>query len=168
MRMLSLALAFVASHASAQDLTVQFLDGAPKDSFTLTNTGCPIFDAIFVIDLGGSRGGLIFDVTSTGAGVAVSQPVEITKGYASLSPVQDGDKTLQILVASLLIGDQLSLSADLDDTLETSSQTTVSGSEIVGASVSLELSDRILTSTFETDGAARMNLSEDASICLQS
>lgn len=168
MRLTALALCGLATTASAQDLTVQFSDGAPKDSITITNSGCPISNAMFVLDLGSSKGGLIFDVTNGGAGVEVFQPVEITSGYAALSPVRDGDKQLQIFVTSLASGDQLGLTADLDDTLDASRQITVSGSEMAGASVSLALSDRVLTGTFGADGAASIHLPDNASACLPS
>lgn len=168
MRLLTLALALLATNSSAQDLTVQFSDGAPKDRITLTNTGCSISNAMFVIDLAGSEGELIFDVTSAGAGVEVFQPVEITSGSASVSPVSDGDKQLQVLVQALPTGEQLRLTADLDDTLDASRQITVSGSEMSGATVSLALANNVLTGTFDTDGIARISLPTDASACLPS
>ena len=168
MRGTTLALILLATGASAQDLTVQFTDGAPKDSITVTNMGCPIAGAMLVLDLSASSGGLIFDVTGSGAGVEVFQPVEIATGYAALSPVSDGDKTLQIFVEQLASGDTLGLTADLDDTLDASRQITVSGSEMAGASVSLAVNDRILTSTFGADGIATMVLPDNASGCLPS
>lgn len=168
MRLSALAFTLLASGAAAQDLTVQFFDGAPKDSITLTNAGCPIANAMFVLDLETSQGGLIFDVTSAGAGVEVSQPVEITTGYAALSPVKDGDQQLQIFVQSLAPGDQLGLTTDLDDTLDAGRQITVTGSEMAGASVSLALADRVLTGIFDTNGTASLDLPDNASTCLPS
>ena len=168
MRLSAFSLCVMATPIAAENLTVQFSDGAPKDSITLTNQGCLITDAVFVLDLAGSEGELIFDTTSQGAGVEVFQPVEITAGNAAISPVDDGDKTLQIQVQSLATGGTLRLTADLDDTLEASRQITVTGSEMAGASVSLALGDRVLTGKFDTTGAARINVPADAGACLPS
>ena len=168
MRLPVFAFTLLASTANAQDLVVQFSDGAPKDSITVTNSGCPLANAMLVLDLGPSKGGLVFDVADQGAGVKVFQPVEIAYGYAALSPVRDGDQRLQIFVESLAAGAKLGLTADLDDTLDVGQQITVSGSEMAGASITLALADRVLTSTFGTDGIARLDLPDDASACLPS
>lgn len=167
MRLAAFALCLLTpTFAAAQDLTVQFADGAPKDSITLQNNGCDLRDAMLILDLAGSSGDLIFDVTSGGAGVEVFQPVEITSGYAALSPVQDGDKQLQIFISALDAGETLGLTADLDDTLEAGRQITVSGSEMAGASMSLALSDRVVTGTFDSAGIAKIDLPANASVCL--
>jgi len=172
MRLPVFAFTLLASSANAQDLVVQFSDGAPKDSITVTNSGCPLANAMLVLDLGPSKGGLVFDVADQGAGVEVFQPVEIAYGYAALSPVRDGDQRLQIFVESLAAGAKLGLTADLDDTLDVGQQITVSGSEMgsemAGASITLALADRVLTSTFGTDGIAHLDLPDDASACLPS
>ncbi|MEO1720574.1 MAG: aggregation factor core, partial [Pseudomonadota bacterium] len=69
-------------------LEVRFLEGAPKDRFTLTNgSNCPLRAADVTIDLSGSPFGLIFDTTGTGAGVQVFQPLELTDGAAYLREV---------------------------------------------------------------------------------
>jgi hypothetical protein len=168
MRLITFALTVMATSATAQNLTIQFSDGAPKDRIMLTNAGCPLADAVITLDLEESQGRLIFDTTSQGAGVEVYQPVEITSGSATIAPVNDGDKILQILVKSLATGEKLSLTADIDDTLDASRQITVSGSEMAGASVSLVLNDRVLTGIFGTDGAASIGASVPKSTCMPS
>ena len=166
MRNLTLALCLFASTATAQDLIVQFTDGAPKDRITLTNGGCTLSNAMVLLNLKGSQGGLVFDTSSGGAGVEVFQPVEITSGYAALSPVKDGDEKLQIFVQSLMEGGTLGLTADLDDTSGGAGEITVTGSEMAGASVQIALNDRVITGTFDTSGQAKLPLPSDASVCL--
>jgi len=168
MRSLALAIVLFATNASAQEITVQFFDGAPKDSITVTNSACLISNAPLVLDLTGSNGGLIFDVTNAGAGVAVYQPVEVTSGFATLSPVHDGNKQLHIVLDLLPTGEPLSLTADLDDTLIESGQTRVSGSEMAGASVSLTIANRILTGLFNENGTARIAIPADVNPCVHS
>jgi len=78
--LLSAAVMCVAIPALA-DVTVRFEESAPKDRFTITNDGpCPMGEVAVVIDLGASAAGLIFDVTGTGAGVSVFQPMELVRG----------------------------------------------------------------------------------------
>lgn len=165
MRMTALAFCLFAAPATAQELIVQFLDGAPKDSITLVNSGCDLSDAMVMIDLDGSQGGLIFDVTAGGAGVDVFQPVEITSGYGALSKVRDGDRRLQILVRSLAAGDTFGVSADLDDT-RSDREITVTGSEMAGATVRIALKDRVVSGVFDTAGTAKLALPNDSSVCL--
>lgn len=166
MKIAALALSLLATPIAAQDLIVRFADGAPKDRISFQTAGCDISNAMVMIDLGGSKGGLIFDVDSGGSGVEVYQPVEITHGYGALSPVRDGDKRLQVFVQSLMSGDTLDLTADLDDTLGGSTEITVNGSEMAGATVRLALSDRVLSGIFDDDGTAKIALPTDASVCL--
>ena len=166
MRIAAIALTFLATPLPAQDLIVQFADGAPKDSISFQTAGCDITNAMVMIDLAGSKGGLIFDVDPSGSEAEVYQPVEITHGYGALSPVRDGDKRLQVLVHSLIAGDTLDLTADLDDTLDGAIDVTVNGSEMAGASVRLALSDRVLSGIFDNTGVAKIALPKDDSVCL--
>ena len=159
MRMAAFAFCLLAAPASAQELIVQFSDGAPKDSITLLNSGCDLSDAMVMIDLGGSRDGLKFDATSEGS--VNYQPVEITSGYGALSPVRNGDQRIQILVRSLTAGDTFGLSATLGD-----GGSTVTGSGLAGASVRLALKDRVLSGVFDTAGTAKIALPNDSSVCL--
>ena len=49
---------------AAADLEVTFRDGAPKDRFSITNSGtCDLSAMSVLIDLSSSPAGLIFDVT---------------------------------------------------------------------------------------------------------
>lgn len=139
MRRLSYAFAacLIASTAHA-DLRVTFQDGAPKDSFTITNIGaCATGQFGITFDLFPSPAGLIFDVTAQGAGVDVFQPFEVTLGsqlIEGVSAVADGDQILTLLVSSMAPGDIVSFTIDVDDTTG-QRPITVSGGEIAGASV---------------------------------
>lgn len=54
------AIACVAASPSFSDIRVQFLEGAPKDRFVITNQGqCALEAAQVEIDLSGSEAGLI-------------------------------------------------------------------------------------------------------------
>ncbi|MEM1288683.1 MAG: aggregation factor core [Pseudomonadota bacterium] len=143
-------------------LEVKFVDSAPKDRFTLTNFGtCELLSAAVTIDLSGSPYGLIFDVTSAGAGVQVFQPFELTSGaeYLESQPVvRDGDNQVTLDLAGLPAGETVSFTIDVDDTAN-SREITVSGEEIVGASVRVDLPAGPLTSPFDARGLARADFS---------
>lgn len=128
------------STPSVSDVIVQFDEGAPKDRFTITNSGtCPLTDATLLIDLGASAAGLIFDVTELGAGVSVFQPLELVAGRDFLSDipqVRDGDNRLELPITSLTPGQSIAFTIDVDDTAGTAA-TMVSGAEIQGARVLL-------------------------------
>ncbi|MBM7068337.1 hypothetical protein [Actibacterium sp. 188UL27-1] len=138
------AAALIAATACAgvaqADLAVRFVEGAPKDRFVLENTGCPLGPAIVTLDLTSSAGGLIFDITASGAGVEVFQPVEIQQGADALigmTVVGDGDQILQLSLAGLAVGQSVTLTTDLDDTAPQSAlgQIRVAGTEIAGSAV---------------------------------
>lgn len=158
------ALAF-ATPVAAQGLFVQFADGAPKDSLTFRNDGCPLSAATIVIDLRETPAGLIFDVTSAGAGVEVFQPVEATAGEVSISPVADGGQVLHLFVPNFPAGDTIRLTADLDDTTS-SRQITVNGSEMIGATVSIAYGEAFVTAPFDAEGSAALSLPPTAEGCL--
>lgn len=124
--------------AAAADLTVRFDEGAPKDRFTLTNTGgCALPAGTVTIDLGTAPAGLIFDVTGSGAGVEVFQPFEVTSGAENLTRlprVSDGQSAVTLDLKGLGSGATVSFTIDVDDT-GGGREITVSGSEIAGASV---------------------------------
>jgi hypothetical protein len=124
------------------DVSVQFFEGAPKDRFVITNTdACDLGPATLVINFEGSRAGLIFDVTESGAGVEVFQPFEVITGENLLkkSPViSDGDKRTTLEMKSLAPLDQIAFTIDVDDTNGTR-EITVADDEIRGAEVSLHL-----------------------------
>jgi len=149
----------------AENLQVQFADGAPKDSLTFQNNGCLLTKATIVIDLRDTPAGLIFDVTAAGAGVEVFQPVEVTAGNVSVSPVVDGGQVLHLYVPSLPSGDMLRLTADLDDTTS-GRQITVNGSEMIGATVTVSTDAGAQTAPFNANGLASVLLPENAEGCL--
>ncbi|WP_372739865.1 hypothetical protein, partial [Neptunomonas sp.] len=52
------------------NVMVNYIEGAPKDRFVITNTGeCSLQTVRVDIDLTNTMGGLIFDTTASGAGV---------------------------------------------------------------------------------------------------
>ncbi|MFK7835107.1 MAG: aggregation factor core [Sulfitobacter sp.] len=136
-RLSALALILCTSAAQA-DLTVRFDEGAPKDRFTLTNTGdCAVPAARVTLDLGTAPAGLIFDVTGTGAGVEVFQPFELVAGAENLNvlpTVLDGDTAIELDLRGLGQGQSVAFTIDVDDT-GGGREITVSGSEIAGATV---------------------------------
>lgn len=141
-----LALCFVALGAAATaapalaDLDVRFVEGAPKDRFSVTNTGaCPLGPVALVIDLDGSAGRLIFDTTASGAGVQVFQPFALVAGAGlveGLPQVSDGDTRIALQLSELAAGDTVAFTIDVDDTIGRR-EITVDGSEIAGAGVTL-------------------------------
>ncbi len=153
----------VAGIASA-DVTVRFVESAPKDRFEFENTGdCPLTDLQVAIDLTDSAGKLIFDTTGAGAGVEVFQPFEVRAGKLSLlGQVRDGDTQLQINIAQLATGERASFTIDVDDTLRNSAlgNIRVAGSEIARGQVSLSIEgEQEVNSLFSDRGVATVNLS---------
>jgi len=114
-------------------LVVIFAEGAPKDRFTLTNASDPGWSVTEVeIDLGPSRGRLIFDVTERGAGLSVYQPFEEAGGtaiVATRNEVSDGDTLLTLRFTSFEPGERYEFTIDLDDTVS-GSPTVISTAEI--------------------------------------
>ena len=155
MRLPAILLALAcANPAFAAGLTVNFQDGAPKDRFTLRYDGtCALGAEQVVIDLGTAPAGLIFDITASGAGVDVFQPLEWVQGTAETSAVTDGDTSLTIGLEGLAPGDVLAFTVDIDDTTSTR-QITVNGSEMVGATVTFAGA----TGTFAATGTAQVPL----------
>jgi hypothetical protein len=141
MRKTALFLAATLSAAPAfSDVHVQFLEGAPKDRFVMTNTGaCDIGTAQFVIDFSASNAGLIFDVTSSGAGVEVFQPFEATAGVDLLTKqptISDGDQRATLDITGLASNRSIAFTIDVDDTNGTR-EITVADNEMRGTTVSL-------------------------------
>ncbi|GAA0777912.1 aggregation factor core [Roseibium denhamense] len=140
MRMIAtLGIALTVSVPALADLSVRFDEGAPKDRFTISASGgCDISGPMTVtIDLKPSPYGLIFDTTSSGAGVQVFQPFEITDGRGNLSAlpeVKDGDNRIDLDVKGLRTFEKISFTIDVDDTVQ-NREITVSNGEITGAKV---------------------------------
>lgn len=102
-------------------LVATFSEGAPADRFTLTNSSDPGWSVTEVeIDLGPSRGRVIFDVTERGAGLSVYQPFEEATGTAVIadrSEITDGDSLLTLRFGRFAPGDTFGFTIDLDDTV---------------------------------------------------
>lgn len=139
------AFALSFAHVSYANMAVDFREGAPKDRFTITNTGeCELNDFELTIDLSDTDGMLIFDTTGNGAGVEVFQPFEVSKGAITLissDTVKDGDTALSLAIQSLSAGESISFTIDVDDTLSDSElgNIRVSDSEIKGGAVRVQL-----------------------------
>jgi len=138
MKLSTLAFGLVAAFGApaVAQIDVIFDEGAPKDRFIVTNaSACAMPEGELTIDLNGSAGGLVFDVTGAGAGVEVFQPFEVVAGAAELSAVPtvvDGDRAVTLGISSLAPGASIAFTIDVDDTIGTRA-ITVSNSEISGA-----------------------------------
>lgn len=132
------------------DITVRFVESAPKDRFVISSDTCPLQSVDVVISLDGSAGGLIFDVTSAGAGVEVFQPVEVQSGVVTAQQVVDGDQQLSFNIGSMVAGNDIIISADLDDVMPNSSlgQIRVAGSELDGAVVQMTIAGESQSAVF--------------------
>lgn len=135
------------SQLAHANVTVNFVESAPKDRFVIENVGgCGLDNVTVGIDLSQSAGRLIFDTTASGAGVEVFQPFEISAGdlkLVSAVDVKDGDTSLSINITSIQPGKSVSFTIDVDDTLPRSElgKIRVTGAEIKNAQVSLRLGD---------------------------
>jgi hypothetical protein len=143
------------------DLEVRFIEGAPKDRFTFSASEdlCVQGPVAIDLDLVGSAGKLVFDVSDGGAGVEVFQPLEVVEGSELLvrtSTVLDGEQRVAIDLASLPPGASFAFTIDVDDTLG-GREITVSGSEIAGAAVSVQMGDETRNAVF--DASARATIS---------
>lgn len=101
MKLIPLAAALTLCNTSVfADVNLRFIEGAPKDRFEITSISeCLTGPLTVSINLEGSVGGLIFDITASGVGVEVFQPFELVAGQAMVSQslaVVDGDKALSL------------------------------------------------------------------------
>ena len=134
------AITLLLSTASYANLTIRFIESAPKDIFVIENTSACALSAFTVdINLSNSAGNLIFDTTEVGAGVEVFQPFEVRSGEITLAgeqAVNDGNNQLSVRIERLAPNESASFTIDVDDQLSNSElgQIRVSGSEIQGAS----------------------------------
>lgn len=117
-------------------ITARFIEGAPKDRFEISNTSaCALVDATVTIDLSGSPAGLIFDVSSSGAGVEAFQPFEVAQNVETLKRqphVRDGQSEVHLEIETLPAGETLAFTIDVDDT-GGGREITVSNAEIAGS-----------------------------------
>ncbi|APE43778.1 hypothetical protein BOO69_10410 [Sulfitobacter alexandrii] len=143
--------------AAQADLSLRFVEGAPKDRFVLTNDGtCPLAEATLTLDIGAAPAGLLFDTTPGGAGVDVHQPFDVIEGRGALLGVPelaDGDTVLTLNLAGLPPEGVVSFTVDVDDS-GTGRPETITGSEIAGAVVTLVLGETTLEMAFSDQAVA--------------
>jgi|GEM_PF-430112 len=149
---------------AVSDIQVKFTESAPKDRFSFSNLSkCQINALKISIDLSESSGQLIFDTTSTGAGVEVFQPFEVLKGNIDLiSAVSDGDNKLVISIDSINAEETVSFTIDVDDTLTQSElgKIRVTGSEIQGGKVAITVQDETpMSAVFGDDSSTLIKMS---------
>lgn len=128
-----------AASVCVQDVSLVFVESAPRDRFEVSNdssSGQRI--QRLTLDLAGSAGRLIFDTVEGGAGIDVFQPFRVESGEARLSAtpvVPDGSERLDLAFTRFESGQRFVFSIDADDRLTASDlgQTRVSGSELKGA-----------------------------------
>ncbi|WP_226689739.1 aggregation factor core [Ruegeria arenilitoris] len=158
-RIIAVCLVLLASTSLQAGVQIRFIEGAPKDRFVLTNVGtCEVEASTLKIDLSQSAGRLIFDVTESGAGVEVFQPLEFVEGADALRQlplVVDGQNTIELEIATLAVGDNLAFTIDVDDTTG-QREITVTGSEIEGATVSYADAVETKTATFSSDAVVNV------------
>lgn len=146
---------------SFADVVVRFVEGAPKDRFRISADGnCLDAQVSLTIDLEGSAGALVFDVTGAGAGVEVFQPFELVAGaefVLAATPVSDGDRALVLELSALPNGAEVAFTIDVDDTIG-AREITVSGAEIEGAAVRLVSGAKTTEARFGSDATAVLDL----------
>lgn len=157
MKITPILCAIVCAQPALADLTVDFIEGAPKDRFVIThNDGCPVADAQITIDLQGSQGALVFDTAAGAQGVEVFQPFEVVAGAALLTDlprVADGDRSITLNTGAIPVGGQIAFTIDVDDTLG-QREITVTGAEIAGATVSMTNGATISIAQFDARAKA--------------
>lgn len=141
--------------------TARFIESAPRDRFSIQNTSTEGWLIHTIqLDLDGTEGKLIFDVTAQGAGVEVFQPFrDENDGEANLvstPEVLDGDTKIKLEFENFTSGQQYQFSIDVDDQLTQSElgQIRVSGSEMMGATMTLDISgpdgaEHLVTGAFD-------------------
>lgn len=159
MRLAFLAAALVTAQTGHADISVRFIEGAPTDRFVISSDSpCATGPASITLDLSGSAGALIFDVTSAGQGVEVFQPLSLVSGadhVRQISQITDGGTALSLDLNTLTAGTDVAFTLDLDDTIG-AREITVSGAEIAGATVSLRASGTTQTAAFDTSATATL------------
>lgn len=162
------------AHADAcgPRLIVEFVEDS-ADFFVLRNASEPGWSVLRVeIDLRDSAGGLIFDVTESGAGVSAFQPYTAAGGTAAAAgrtEGTDGDSLLSIGFDRFGPGEHFVFSIDLDDTLPGHTQTWIDGAEIEGGVVHAVFSgpggaEAERSGRFETDSRADTGRGENCLI----
>jgi hypothetical protein len=152
----ALAATLLLSAPAFADINLRFVEGAPKDRFIIQNAACALSQVDVLIDLSGSAGALIFDVTAAGAGVEVFQPVEVQSRSVTAKPVTDGDQQLSLTIDAFEAGSELIISADLDDVLSDSAlgQIRVTGNELAGTMLRITIDGQSQQATFSASSNA--------------
>ena len=156
---LMLSQVFAATSAAA-DIAVTFIEGAPKDRFVLSSASgfCNGAPLTVSIDLSGSAGQLVFDVTPSGAGVEVFQPFELVAGrdlVRDVTRVSDGDQLVRLSLAGLAAGADVAFTIDVDDTIG-AREITVTDAEIEGASVRVQVNGQTKEARFGADATVSL------------
>lgn len=152
--------------AASAAIIVNFDEGAPKDRFSIENTGgCDLGALMLRIDLSETAGGLYFDTTDAGVGVEVFQPLEITSGSEMLTStpeITDGDTDVTLAMRGLKRDQTLAFTIDVDDTLRHSAlgQTQVTGAEIAGGTVIAEIDGARTLAVFDNTSTARISIAD--------
>lgn len=163
-RIISFAALMLTVASVNANVMVNYIEGAPKDRFVITNTGeCSLQTVRVDIDLTNTMGGLIFDTTASGAGVEVYQPFEVTKGDIQLkdkASVSDGDKLLSVMISGIQPYASVSFTIDVDDTLRKSERgmIIVSGAEIENGLVTVTQGSVGGSGTFGRNSKAVVNM----------
>lgn len=153
------SLLYLLASAAQADVSARFIEGAPTDRFEFTATSsCIEGPATLVLDLTGSAGKLIFDVTASGRGVEVFQPLTLTSGgglVSQMSNIEDGGRQLALTLNAWPQGAPVAFTLDLDDTLG-GREITVSGAEIAGATLSFTQAERTSRARFDKTARAQL------------
>lgn len=155
---LATTLVCFAAQTAPADVSLRFVEGAPKDRFVLTTSGaaCAATPMDVTIDLDGSAGALVFDVTEAGAGVEVFQPFELVEGadlVTSRTDVKDGDTQVQLGLTGLASSQNVTFTIDVDDTIN-AREITVTDSEIEGAVLRVTLNGQDKQAVFGANAVA--------------
>lgn len=150
------------AEACGPRLIATFVEDA-ADLFALQNASEPGWSVVRVeVDLRGSGGALIFDVTDSGAGVSGWQPYAAAGGNAVVvgrTGVTDGDRLLSMAFGRFAPGERFAFTIDLDDTLPGGTQTWIDGAELAGGRVIAVFAgpdgaESERSAEFEVDGTA--------------
>lgn len=157
--LLPLAFTCLLATPALSQIEVRFMEGAPKDRFQVSNVGgCPMGASQVTIDLAGSAGALVFDVTAAGAGVEVFQPFEVVTGadrLLSQPVVRDGDRAIVLDLSGMAPGEVVAFTIDVDDTIG-AREITVTGGEIAGATVKLRSDGAEVSAAFRNGPTATL------------
>lgn len=124
--------------------SVQFIEAAPKDIFTIKNQSNEWTLTQLTLDLTSSRGKMLFDTAVGGSGLNVAQPFERRSGSATLAAepnIIDGDTALALQFNAFGPGSDFQFTIDVDDTLPSGAKgpTMISSNELKGAMVRVTL-----------------------------